>query len=459
MRDMDETRVRQELFELVRDVDVAPGLERGTIKRARRQRVLNATLSVVLAVGLIAGVAIGASSVLSADRTPTIGGDDETPTPPATAGFQGIWPEVDATGLADTQAQVDDGHQPLRTDPVGTAQLLAVNVFGWPPDEFGTDAVDIRGDRATVNVLNPTFGDPVPPITVELAQLGRTGPIGVWSVTDVSSPLIGLGGVLPLDDGSFSVAGRLADTLLDPTMVADSWAPTSISVEVVTGPSADFAMTGLTGETLPVTNTWKSNTPPVDDPAVLWVRVVDGHGRALAATAVPVQEGRQLPVPSPTPSASVSEPSPVAPQEVDITGVPEATAAAAEQIYDGVLNLDFELLKSLLDPMTFIYNFDDGSNPIPEWRADPTVLDPVPAILALPPSAPQEIEGYGTFYFWPYLVNSDMSRLTDQEREDLARLGFSERDIDAMIDYGSYIGPRLAIDADGLWRNYVTGGD
>ena len=148
MRDMDETRVRQELFELVRDVDVAPGLERRTIKRARRQRVLNATLSVVLAVGVIAGVAVGASSVLSTDRTPTIGGGDETPAPPAPVSFQGIWPEIDAAGLADTQAQVDDGHQPLRTDPIGTAQLLAVNVFGWPPDEFGTDAVDVRGDRA-----------------------------------------------------------------------------------------------------------------------------------------------------------------------------------------------------------------------------------------------------------------------------------------------------------------------
>src|SRR5918996_3613195 len=97
MRDMDETRVRQELLELVRDVDVAPGLERRTIQRARRQRVLNASLSVVLAVGLVAGVAIGAASVLSTDRTPTIGGDDETP-PPRVRGrpVPGIWPEKKA---------------------------------------------------------------------------------------------------------------------------------------------------------------------------------------------------------------------------------------------------------------------------------------------------------------------------------------------------------------------------
>jgi hypothetical protein len=165
-------------------------------------------------------------------------------------------------------------------------------------------------------------------------------------------------------------------------------------------------------------------------------------------------------VPSPTPSASVSEPSPVQPPPVNVTGVvPQPTAETARQIYDGVLDLDFELLESLLDPMTFVYNFDDGSNPIPEWRDDPTVLDAIPSVLHLPPAAPREIEGYGTFYIWPYLVDTDFSALTEQEREDLASLGFSEQEIEDMIELGSYLGPRLAIDENGLWRNYVTGGD
>jgi hypothetical protein len=455
MHDMDETRVRQELFELVRDVDVAPGLERRTIKRARRQRVLNSTISLVIAVGLIAGAAIGASSVLSTDRTPAIGGDDETPAPPAAVSFQGIWPEIDAAGLTDTQAQVDDGHQPLRTDPVGTAQLLAVNVFGWPPDEFGTDAVDILEDRATMNVVNPMFGDPVPPITVELAQLGRTGPNGVWSVTDVSSPLIEVVRSDALDDGSVAVSGRVAEALLDPTMVADSWAPTGITVEVVTGPSPDSA---VSGDTLPLAETWEWTTPPVNDPAVLWIEVVDGRGRALGATAIPLPAPLE-PVPSPTPSASVSEPSPVAPEYVDTTGVPDATAATAEQIYTGVLNLDFKLLASLLDPNTFVHNADDGSNPIPGWRDDPTVLDAIPTVLTLPPAAPLEIEGYGTLYLWPYLVDSDFANLTGRERQDLESLGFSDRDIDIMVEQDHYLGPRLAIDADGVWRNYITGGE
>jgi hypothetical protein len=149
----------------------------------------------------------------------------------------------------------------------------------------------------------------------------------------------------------------------------------------------------------------------------------------------------------------------VQPPPVDVTAVPPATDETARSIFDGVLNLDFELLKSLLDPMTFVYNFDDGSNPIPEWRSDPTVLDPIPAILALPPAAPLEIEGYGTLYLWPYLVDSDFSNLTDREREDLESLGFSVRDIDIMVERDHYLGPRLAIDADGVWRNFITGGE
>src|SRR5918999_107044 len=248
MRDMDETRVRNELFELVRDVDAVPGLERRTIRRARRQRVFNATISLVVAVGLVAGIAIGASSVLSTDRPSHLGGDDERPTPPAAASFQGIWPEVDAAGVADMQAQVDDGHHPLRTDPVGTAQLLAVSMLGWPEAEFGYDHVDSADDRATVTVVNGMFGDPVPPITVELAQLGRTGPNGVWSVTGVSSALIEQGPIGTLQDGSVAVSGRLADVLFDPTRVGDAWAPTAVAVEVVSGPGPDSA---VTGESLP----------------------------------------------------------------------------------------------------------------------------------------------------------------------------------------------------------------
>ena len=82
------------------------------------------------------------------------------------------------------------------------------------------------------------------------------------------------------------------------------------------------------------------------------------------------------------------------------------------------------------------------------------------AILQMPPTSRDIGEGYGTFYFWPYLVNSDFDALTERERADLASLGYTEEDIQLMIDGGhGYQGPRLAIDETGLWRNFITVGE
>ncbi len=82
------------------------------------------------------------------------------------------------------------------------------------------------------------------------------------------------------------------------------------------------------------------------------------------------------------------------------------------------------------------------------------------AVLELPAADPRVIEGYGTFTIWPYLIDSDFDALTERERADLASLGYTEEDIQLMIDGGhGYQGPRLAIDETGLWRNFITVGE
>jgi hypothetical protein len=87
------------------------------------------------------------------------------------------------------------------------------------------------------------------------------------------------------------------------------------------------------------------------------------------------------------------------------------------------------------------------------------VLDAIPGVLRLP-FVIQEIEGYGFFYSWPYLMKEgSLEEVSEQERADLHSLGFSDAEIEQMREFGAYIGPRLAIDAQGVWRNYVTGGD
>ena len=97
-------------------------------------------------------------------------------------------------------------------------------------------------------------------------------------------------------------------------------------------------------------------------------------------------------------------------QTVNVEGVPPDAAVTAEGIYDAAKSGDVEGLRAFLDPNTFVYNFDDGSDPIPAWRQDPSVLDLMVAVLELPAAAPRVIEGYGTFTIWPYLIDRTSKR-------------------------------------------------
>jgi len=181
-----------------------------------------------------------------------------------------------------------------------------------------------------------------------------------------------------------------------------------------------------------------------DGEAALLLTIPDATGTSLGAVMVPVE----------TPVGDARPPGP------NLTGVPPNVAATAQRIYDAAKTKDFEALAELIEPNTFVYNLDDGSDPIPAWRADPSELDLMVAILEMPPTSRDIGEGYGTFSFWPYLVNSDLSALLPQEGADLSALGYSDQEIQLMIDGGAgYQGPRLAIDEDGRWRNFITVGE
>jgi hypothetical protein len=144
--------------------------------------------------------------------------------------------------------------------------------------------------------------------------------------------------------------------------------------------------------------------------------------------------------------------------------LPDAVEATRDRILDAVAAGDFEALGDLIDPMTFAYNFSDGSNPIPEWSQDPSVLEPIPQLFEMPFFVTEPIEApdgfLGEFYQWPYLMEpGSIEDVTDGERADLHTLGLTDADIEQMQQSGSYLGPRVVIRADGLWTAYVTGGD
>lgn len=423
-----DTRLRNLLHDLASEMPVE--LERSgrpTLRRARRRRAVGAAGAVV---AVVAFVAVGVSAVrLVSD--PTV----PATTGPNPAAFAGLWPETSPEMLETAQEEIDQGHMPLRTTPDGTAFLLATNLLDWEAADVRAETLAVDGDEATVAINNQTLGDQVPPITVELRQLGETGPNGVWSVVGISTPLIEHE-VTEVGPGVIDVSGRLTDLFEGGEM---------IDLNVFDGaslvPPLGTARYQLTDETFAMSGVDVSPTP--DGRAALLLRMRDATGASLGAVMVPIQ----------TPVGEIEEQGP------DVVGLPPDVAVMAQRIYDAAQAGDVDGLGELLDPMTFIYNMSDGSDPTPEWRENPSELDLMVAILEMPWTS-REIEGEGTFYFWPYLVNSDLDALIPEEREDLKSLGYTDEEIQLMIDGGTgYQGPRLAIDENGEWRNFITVGE
>jgi len=410
------------------DVD---GSARRTLRRARGRRVLTAGTGVAIVVALV--VVSAAALRLGGDPTVTPGVTGPNPS----ASFEGLWPETTPQALAETQAAVDGGHSPLRASPEGIASLLAVNLLGWEPGDDRAEQVDVLGSEAEVVISNRTFGDQVPPVTIEARQLGRTGQQGVWSVVDVSTPVIRLDPVAEIAPGVIGISGSVADRY-----VGAPW----MDADVFDGPRPEPSLGSARYELTDRTFVFEIHVSPTPDGwATLLLTMPEAAGASLGAVMVSV----------PTP---VGEPA--RPQGPSLEGVPPDVAVTAQRIYDAAVAGDVDALAPLLDPNTFAYNFDDGSDPIPTWREEPSVLDRIAAVLQLPAAEPRTIRGYGTLTIWPYLIDSDFDALTQREADDLKALGYSAADIQLMIDGGNgYQGPRLAIDETGLWRSFTTMGE
>lgn len=121
---------------------------------------------------------------------------------------------------------------------------------------------------------------------------------------------------------------------------------------------------------------------------------------------------------------------------------------------------DLGALEALIEPDRFSDNFDDGSNPVPEWRKDPGVLEPLAAILRMPFATREGTPDVGTIYVWPALTEADLAHPSEAERAMLEQLGITEREVRRMLEaFGAYVGPRTGIEQDGTWLFYTLGGD
>ncbi|HEX6331753.1 MAG TPA: hypothetical protein VF129_10785 [Actinomycetota bacterium] len=446
---MNESKLADRLHHLASDMPV--DLERSvpsTLRRARVRRGATALLSSAIVVAVVlGGVAIvRVAAPERADGPNPVVPATEGPTPvlPGEPGFAGLWPETTPEALAEAQTAVDDGHQPLRLDPEQTAVMLATNLFGWTSEETEPS---LSGDDplpVVVELRHRSFDPDLPPIVVELLQLGRTGPNGIWSVVGVSSPMIANVDVHPLDDGArIGIEGTTKGLSETAAVFYEIRNRGLLSDEGLACCAANVTGVQFTGD-------WSTAMVDPQD-ATLWIVVMDSRvgGEALAATAVKLV-AFEAPIPEPT-----EAPPPPAPGFVDL---PPDVAVTAQRVLEAARARDVDALAELVNPERFSYNFGAVGDPVAAWREDPSVLDPIAQILALPYTI-EKIEG-STDYVWPYLMEDGaLDDISGQERADLHSLGLTDEHIVEMQEFGGYLGPRLGIDETGAWRYYVTGGD
>lgn len=446
---MNETKLADRLHDLGSEVPV--DLERSAPRTLRRARVRRGAAAFAASVVVVA-IVLGGVAVLRVAAPEGADGPNpnvpltEGPTPvlPTEPAFAGLWPETTPEALTEAQAAVDDGHQPLRLDPEQTAVMLATNLFGWEYEQTLPRTVGSTDQVTTVELRNSSLGDDIPATTVEVAQLGRAGPDGIWSIVSVSSPLLG--------EWVWTVEGAdEAQAIVVPGTLEDAPAGSGVRYFFrgdggqVDGPSGAAVI--VDGDRFEFS--WPvAAGPPAG--AVMWVHVVDASDVdvTLGANAIPVAGAVGPRTPDPTYAPSL-----------DFTDLPPGVAVTAQRIIDAARAGDVDTLGELVDPDRFTYNFGGVPDPVSLWREDPSVLDPIPAMLTLP-YVVEDIKHVGTFYIWPSLtLNSSLDEISEQERADLHALGLSDADIELMQESGSYLGPRLAIDETGVWRYYVTGGD
>src|SRR5262249_50091255 len=148
------------------------------------------------------------------------------------------------------------GHMPLRATPDGTASELATNLLGWDFAHVQTDVQDQGGGHAVVTISNQTLRKDLPPITVELRQLGKTGPGGIWSVVGASNMQVDPVVFGPTDPGVAHVSGSVPGPV--------GGAP-AIEADVFDGPSPEPSLGSARSDLAGVTFGFSIDVSPTSD--------------------------------------------------------------------------------------------------------------------------------------------------------------------------------------------------
>lgn len=137
--------------------------------------------------------------------------------------------------------------------------------------------------------------------------------------------------------------------------------------------------------------------------------------------------------------------------------LPLEVALTRTRVQLSALGQHWEDLEALLDPETFSYSFGEDGDPIGYWQRleaeahVPIIGDILPTTLGS-----RYAKSHG-IYTWPAAAAKLYKEWTEEDFEDLRRLGYTDRDIQTFEDFGGYLGYRVGIETDGTWVFFVSG--
>ncbi|MGH2661434.1 MAG: hypothetical protein ACRDH8_01230 [Actinomycetota bacterium] len=413
--------VRTLLEEKAEEMRLDPRIPGRVLKRARRRRVVSATVAGAVTLAAAVGFYAGARALLDEAPGPPPDRDVQPAGRPASAP---IWPSSEEEIRA-IQSQVAEGHIPLWLSPGGVAHMYAVNVLGWDPED-----VEVRvpgDDPVTAVIANPTMSEAA----------------GVAS--DVRTALT-LARVPDTEDGVYVVAEAHAESLgLESPTPGDPVAPGGTVVW-------SGALTGsFPRVVIDIELEWEGELEggtigkELSPPAQARIMLPAGATTAPKATArIRTISGRVLAITQFRLSLSADGEQPVT----------DEVAATRDGLREAAQLRDWETLERLIPDTGFTHSYGGDTDPIAYWQDLEQEGEPVLDILAtLLELAPEQFRGT---YIWPAPAAESVEDW-DQSDLDVLRLTNSDRDIRLFQRYGLYLGWRVGIEPDGTWVFFVAG--
>jgi hypothetical protein len=432
--------IRTLLRDKAEEMRIGTTIPAEVLRRSRRRRTATAGVAALVTIGVAAGAFVGARTLLRE----TAGGEPQVRPGGSAVLPEDVYPFIYPPTLAElesTQAQAEEGHVPLWQSPRGVAEMFAVNVMGWDPDDV---EADVRGDQPiTAVITNPTLSEAAGSkddirTELELIEVPDQDP-PFFVVLATQAEIMEIESMGPDAefgaDGSVAFRGRLAFLPDGATVVLNIDHGGSPVATASATPEVDGRFhleTQLPGGIGPATR--------------ISVALVDESGLTLTLTAAHVA------VAASETTSEASEPVQVGPR----VQIPDAVADTRQAILDAAQARDYGTLRDLIPERGFTFSYGGERDPIAYWKYLESVAhvpvfgDVFPMVLGTDPGP---VRGG---YIWPAQAGEDPSQWDERDLEALSQI-HARQDIRRFQQIGLYTGWRVEIARDGTWLSFVQG--